>query len=124
MWQVEGEEMRLLLDTINDDHRFAKVGLGMPGRMGQRHEHLATAPIMLTNVILHDRVAAGEAVFVPEPLEHPLGGVPLFARDAAVLFQPGVDDLGETIQLRALDRRFAPVARRNRIRQHLLHAVA
>ncbi|KEO52385.1 hypothetical protein DT23_18705 [Thioclava indica] len=105
--------MRLLLDAINDDHRLAEVGLGMPRRMGQRHEHLATTPVMLANVILHDRVAAGEAVFLPQPFEHTLGGVPLLARDTAILFEPGVDDLGKTIQLRALDRRLAAVAWRN-----------
>lgn len=56
---------------------------------------------------------AGKAVFLPQPIKHTLGGVPLLARDTAILFEPGVDGIGKTIQLRALDRRRSAVAWRN-----------
>ena len=71
--------MRLLLDAADDDHRLAEIGLGMTRRMRQRHEHLPAAPFALAHVILDDRVAAGEPVLVPQPLEHPLGRVALLA---------------------------------------------
>ena len=45
MRQVEGEEVRLLLDAADHHHRFAEIGLGMAGRVGQRHEHLPAAPL-------------------------------------------------------------------------------
>ena len=66
----------------------------------QRHEHLPAAPPMLADVILHDGVAAGEPVLVPEPLEHPLGSVALLGALDEILPQPLLDDLGEPVQLR------------------------
>ena len=75
--QVEGEEVRRLLDAADHHRRLAEVGLRMAGRMVQRHEHLPAAPPMLADVVLHDGVAAGEPVLVPQPLEHPLRGVAL-----------------------------------------------
>ena len=81
--QVEGEEMRFLLDPADDDHHLAEVRLRVPGRMVKRHEHLAAAPLMLAQVCLHDGVAAGEPVLVTKPVEDPLGRVPLLARGSA-----------------------------------------
>ncbi len=40
VWQVKGKEVRLLLNTANDNQGFAKVGLTMPRRMAQRDKHL------------------------------------------------------------------------------------
>ncbi len=54
--------------------------------------------------------AAGEPMFGPKPLMNRFGRVPLLAVPRLIAAQPGVDDLGEPIQLRALDRRLAPVA--------------
>ena len=54
--------MRLLLDAADDDHRLAKVGLGMTERMRQQHKHLAAEPFALSHVILHDRVAPGKGI--------------------------------------------------------------
>ncbi len=102
--QVESEEMCLPFDPIDDDQRLAEIGLSMPRWMGQRHEHLAASPLMLAHVILHDRVAAGEAMLIPQPLEDPFGRVALLAMDAAVGINPSIDDLGEPVQLRALHR--------------------
>ncbi|CUH39810.1 hypothetical protein JSE7799_02538 [Jannaschia seosinensis] len=122
--QVHDEEMRLLLDAVDDDHRLAKVGLGMTGRMRQRHEHLSAAPLALPHVVLHDRIAAGETMLIAEPFEQPLRRVPLLAMDLAIAIQPAVDDPGEPVQLRPLHGRRSPVSWRNRERQHLLNAVA
>ena len=58
--QVEGEEVRLLLDAADHHQRLADVRLRVAGRVVQRHEHLAAAALMLTQVCLHDGVAAGE----------------------------------------------------------------
>ena len=122
--QVHDEEMRLLLHAADDHHRLAEIGLRMPRRMRQRHEHLAAAPLALPHVILHDRVAADEAVLIAKPLEHPLRGVPLFAVNLAITLQPAIDDPGEPVQLRPLHRGRPPVARGNREGQHLADAVA
>ena len=83
--QVEGEEMRRLLDPADEHARFAEIGLSVPRRMVQRHEHLPAAPAMLPDVVLHDGVAAGERMLVPEPLEHPLGGVALLGALAEIV---------------------------------------
>ena len=51
----------------------------MPRCRMQRHEHLPATPLMLTHVILDDRIAAGKAVFVPQSFKHLFGRVTLFA---------------------------------------------
>ena len=122
--QVEGEEVRLLLDPADHHQRLAEVRLGVTGRMVQRHEHLPAAPLVLAQIGLHDGVAAGEPVLVAQPVEDPLRGVTLLARAVRVLAQPSVDDLGEPVQLRPLHRRRPPVAGRHRIDDHLVDAVA
>ena len=124
VWQIEREEMRLLRDATDDDHGFAKIGLRMARCMRQRHEHLAPQPFMLTQVILHDGIAANEPVLIPQPFENTLGGVALLAVPALILSQPRIDNLGEPIQLRPLDLGPPPVTGRHRKTQHLLHAVA
>ena len=96
----------------------------MSRRVRQRHEHLAPAAFALPHVVLDDRVAAGEAVLVAQPLEHPLGRVPLLAVNPAIPLQPAVDDQRESVQLRPLHGRCAPVAGRNRERQDLADTVA
>ncbi len=108
----------------DDDHRLAEVGLGVPGRVCQQHEHLAAATFALTHVILHDRVAAGEPVLIAKPLEHPLRRVPLLAMNLAITLQPAIDDPGEPIQLRPFHRCRSAISGRNRIRHHLPDAVA
>jgi hypothetical protein len=83
--QVEGEEMRRLLDAADEHCRFAEIGLRVAGRVVQRHEHLAAATPMLADVVLHDGVAAGEPMLVSQPLEHPLGRVALLGALAEIL---------------------------------------
>ncbi len=79
MRHVERKEIRFLLNAANDDYRLTKIGLRMTCRMGQGHEHLAAPPLLFPNVILDDHVAAGEAMFIPQPLKYLLGCVALLA---------------------------------------------
>lgn len=116
--------MRLPLDTADDDHRLAEVGLGMSRRMRQPHEHLATPPFPLARVGLDDCITAGEPVLIPKPFENPLGRMALLAIPALILHQPSVDDLGEAIQLGPSGLGLAPVSRRQRKAQHLPDTVA
>ena len=59
-----------------------------------------------------------------QPLENPLRRVALLAVLAPILGKPGIDDLGEPIQLGPLDLGLPPIARWHREAQHLPHAVA
>jgi len=72
--------------------------------MRQRHEHFLPALIPLANVILDDRVAAGEPTLVPQPAKHPLGRMPLLARHLQILINPMIDRRNKRIQFRAPDR--------------------
>ena len=117
--QVERKEVDLALDATDDADRLAEVGLGMPRRVHQRHEHLLRPLPPASHVVLHDRDAAREAVLVPQPLEDPLRRVLLLLRPAFVLGQNAVDDGDERIQLRPHRRLRAPVAWRHRERHHL-----
>ena len=65
MRQVHDEEMGLLLDPADDSDGFAEIGLRMSRWVGQRHEHLLATPLTFPNVILDDRVAAGEVMLCP-----------------------------------------------------------
>lgn len=124
MRKVHGEEMRFPLNTAYDDDGLAKIGLGVPGWVRQRHEHLTATPFALPHIILHDRVAADETVLIAKPLEHPLRRVPLLVMDLPIAFQPTIDDPGEGIQLWPLDRCRPPITGRDRERHHLPDAVA
>ena len=62
-------------------------------------------------------------MLITKPLEHPLGRVTLLAVAALILSEPGINDLGEPIQLWPLDLGSAPVSRRHREAQHLPDAV-
>ena len=108
----------------DDDHRLAEVGLGVPGRMRQRHEHLLAAPTPFAHVVLDDRVAAGKSMLVPKPFEHPFGRVALLAVNRTVIFQYTVDDIRKRIQLRTQRRLAELVSRRLRMPQHLLHGLS
>jgi hypothetical protein len=89
--QVHRKVVRLLLHTGNHHQRFAEVGLRLTRGMGQRNKHLPAANLFATHIVLHDRVAAREAVLVLEPIEDPLGRVPLLQRPLLVVCNNGVD---------------------------------
>ena len=103
---------------------FAEVGLRLARRVGQRDEHLLAADLRRAHVVLHDRVAARIAVLGPQPLEDPLGRVPLLARALLVVFQDRVDHALPRAQLRPPHRLLPLVARRHRILQHLANRLA
>lgn len=96
----------------------------MPWRVGEWHKHLPTPPLSLPDVVLNDRVAASKTMLLTQTVEDALGSMALLAMHIPIALKPRVDDIGEPIQLRSLDRCSAPVAGRNRKRQHLLHSVA
>ena len=50
--------------------------------------------------LLYRRIRAGEAVLLNQPVEHPLGGMPLLAVPALVLGEPPLDDVLEAGQHR------------------------
>ena len=71
MRQIKDEEVRLALHAADHDHRLAEIGLRMPWRMSERHEHLLATLLPLTHIVLDDRVAAGEPAFVSQTVERP-----------------------------------------------------
>ena len=109
--QIEREEVGLLLHPADLHQRFPEIGLRISRRVRQRHEHLPAALLALPDVILDDRIAAGETMLGAQAVEYPLRRMPLFARDAAVTFKPSIDDRYKPVQLRALRYRLTPVTR-------------
>src|ERR1700730_5924705 len=116
--QVEAEDMQLHAHAADDADAFAEVDLRMARRMGERHENLARSGVGVPNVILHDRIAAGVAVFDPQPFENPLGRMPLLRRRRLVGFQDRVDDRNERSELRPLWSLGPHIAGRRRIPAH------
>ena len=102
---IQREEVRLLLHATNHHHRFTEVSLGMASSIGKWHKHPSAAPTVFMDVGLDRRIAALEAVFIAQPLENPLGSVPLLAIPAEVVQQPRVDEARKAIQLRPFDLR-------------------
>jgi hypothetical protein len=63
--QVHRQEVDPPLLAPDHRHRLAEAGLPVPGRMDQGDEHLPALQPPLPDEILHDRLAAGEAVLRP-----------------------------------------------------------
>ena len=84
----------------------------------------ATAKPLLTNVVLHDGVAARETVLVPEAVEDALRSVPLLAVAGPIVFQDPIDDSRERTQLWPPRRRASAIPWRHRERQHLTDRLA
>src|SRR5271167_1269845 len=119
--QVKSEEVDLALYATDDADGFTKVCLSMPRRMHQRHEHLLSPLMPAGHVILHNRDAAREAVFVPKPLEDPLRRMLLLLRSRLVVPENAVDRWNKCIKLRLRRRPLAHVTRRHRELHHLVH---
>jgi hypothetical protein len=83
MRQIHGQVVRLLLDAGDNHPCFAKIRLRLTRRVGQRYKHLTAAQHRRVHVILHDGVAAGELVLFLQPIENPLGRMPLMRRSVA-----------------------------------------
>ena len=92
MRQIDDQEVRLALHSVDDDDRFAEVRLGVTRRMRQRHEHLLSAQLLLAYVVLDGRVAACEPVLVAEAVKDALCGVALFPRTLPIVGQDLIDD--------------------------------
>ena len=92
--------------------------------MGEWHEHLTRPKPLLTNVVLHDGVAARETVLVPEAVEDALRSVPLLAVAGPIVFQDPIDDSRERTQLWPPRRRASAIPWRHRERQHLTDHLA
>ena len=92
--------------------------------MGEWHEHLTRPKPLLTNVVLHDGVAARETVLVPEAVEDALRSVPLLAVAGPIVFQDPIDDSRERTQLWPPRRRASAIPWRHRERQHLTDRLA
>ena len=132
------------------DHRscFSEIRLRMPRRVGERHEHLPTAPLPLPDRRPCPRTGGGlrppslmivwppvkplamgpGPVAAPWPdfaqtIRYPPGGVVLPAMHIRVPVEPRLDDLAEPIRLRPPDRRRAPIAGGCRERRYLVHTV-
>ena len=69
--QVETKHRQLPAHAADDADAFAEIDLRVAGRMGERDEFGAGDP----HVSLHHRVAAGVAMFDPQPFENPLIGL-------------------------------------------------
>ena len=111
--------MQLHPHTADDADAFAEIDLRMARRVRERHEDLARPGARQPHVILHDRIAAQEAVLDPQPFENPLRRMPLLWRRHLVRHQDRVNHRNERPELR-LFRLFAPhIARRRRIAAHL-----
>jgi hypothetical protein len=117
--QIHDQVVRLLLHPGKDHQRFAEVGLRFARGMGQGNEHLPAANLFATHIVLHDRGATREAVLVLEPIEDPLGRVPLLGRPLLVVAKYGVDHAQPRPQLGPFDRLLPLVAGRHRVREHL-----
>ena len=122
MRQVKSEEVDLALYTTDDADRFTKVCLSMARRMHQRHKHLLSPLTPAGHVILHNRDAAREAVFVPKPLEDPFRRMQLLLRPRFVVPENAVDHWNKWIKLRLRRRLLAHVTRRHRELHHLVHS--
>ena len=122
--QIHDKKVGLLLDTTDDHRGLAEIRLRISGRVRERHEHLASTALALPDIVFDDRVAAGETVLLAQPVIHALGGMALLGADLTIPVQPSVDDLGESVQLGALDRRRAAVTRRHRECHGLVDCVA
>src|ERR1019366_2302100 len=69
--QVKSEEVDLALYAPDDADGLTKVGLSMPRRMHQRHEHLLRLLTPAGHIILHNRDATREPILTAEPLKDP-----------------------------------------------------
>src|SRR4030088_2799861 len=87
--KVKSEEVDLALDATDNSDGFTKAYLSMSRTMLQRHEHLLSPPMPAGHIILHNRDAACETVFVPKPLENPLRGIRAISRSRNKLIAIG-----------------------------------
>src|ERR1700732_2536701 len=91
----------------------------MSRRTGERHEHLARPRTPQPDIVFYDRIAAGKAVFDPQPSKNPLRRVPLLRWRRLICLEDRIDDWNERAKLRPLSFLPAQVAGRRRTATHL-----
>src|SRR5450759_5950386 len=117
--QVKSEEVDLALYAPDDADGLTKVGLSMPRRMHQRHEHLLRPLPPAGHIILHNRDATREPILIAEPLEDPLRRMLLLLRSRLVVPKNAVDHCNKWIKLRLRRWLLAHITRRHREPYHL-----
>src|SRR5512144_120935 len=121
--QRQDEQRDLGQLPIQDDLRLAEVDLGLAGAVDQRDEDLGTGAPPGGDGLLDDGRSTGVAVLVAEPLEDPLGGVPLLPGCLLVLLEDRVDDGEEGVELGLGAGRGPPIARGLGMTEDLLERV-
>ena len=120
--QRHHEHRHLPLLPAIDDRRLAEIGLGFARPMRQRHEDFRRPPLPAAHLFLDDGSAAAIPLLA-EPLQNPLGRVPLFLRGLLVGFENLVDQRHERPQDRLFARLLLPIAGRFLMLQNLLQRV-
>ncbi len=118
--QDEHGDLPLLAAIKN--RRLAKVDLGLARSMRQRHEDFCRPPLPPPNLFLDNSPATAVALLA-QPLEDPLGRVPLLWRRVFVSFQNLVDQRHERPEHRLRPRLLPPIARRLLVLKDLLQRV-
>ena len=108
---------------VEDDLGVAEVGLGLAGLVGQGDEDLGGGEPPGADGVLDDGQAARVAVLGLEPVEDPLGGVPLLLGCLLVVLEDLMDDGQEGIEDRGPLRLGAAVARRLGVVEDLLEGL-
>ena len=110
--QRHDEQRDLRRLAVEGDLGLAEVDLGLAGAVGQRDEDLGAGAPPGGDGLLDDGLPAGIAILVAEPLEDPLGGVPLLPGGLLVVLEDLVDDGEEGVELGPGAGRGPPIARR------------
>ena len=53
--------------------------------VGERHKHLLTTPLLLSDIIFDDCIAAFEPALIAQAVKHTLGGMTLLTMTALIL---------------------------------------
>src|ERR1035441_2808208 len=117
--QIDRQIVSLPLLSIDHRERFPEVRLGISRRVLKRHEHLLLAQLPQTHVVLHDGVPTAKPVLLSQSFVDSFRRVALLPGPLAILLKDRINHSHPRIQLRPLRRLLPPVARRNRILQHL-----
>ena len=64
----------------------------------ERHKHLLTTPLLLSDIIFHNRIAAREPALIPQAIKYPLGRMALFTVTTLIIQKPLINLLGKWIQ--------------------------
>ena len=102
--------------------RLTEIELGLPGRLAERHEHLAAHTALRSDIAANRDLTAQVAVLVPQTLEDPPRRVPLLARRRRIRItrQDLVDHPDKRTKPGPPPRQPTPIPGRLRMREHLL----